>query len=113
MVPFYNLSDVGLDLNANIIPRSEILQLFDSRCVRYPSLDNIFQSLRKEIGTITTSEQIHKSLNDAERQVHESTRTINKEPQYNTWVFSDMKSILIKEGFAVQREIFNKEMNLQ
>ena len=92
---------------AYLSTRNLLLELFDTRCIRYPPLENIFKAMRKSIGAIVTAEHLHI---DAERQKHDCTRNINREPQYNTWVFSDIQAILIKDGFAVQPEYPNKEI---
>ena len=93
-----------------MVPRNLLLELFDNRCIRYPSFDNIFKAMKAKIGTIATAEHLHKWFSDAECQIYECTRIINREPQYNTWVFSDIKSMLIRDGFAVEPEYPNKEI---
>ena len=103
VVPLYSLIDVGLDFNENIVLRNLLLELFDTRCIRYPPLENIFKVMRESIGAIVTAEHLHICLSDRNMIVLET-------PQYNTWVFSDIQAILIKDEFAVQPEYPNKEI---
>ena len=86
VLPYADLAEFGLDLNTdirNVISRDELLRMFDNRCIRYPLVNDIFQTLREKIRAMASFDEVHKCLIDAERQVNNYTKTIDKRPQYN------------------------------
>lgn len=115
VLPYADLAEFSLntDLDTdirNVISRYELLRIFDNRCIRYPLVNDVFQTLREEIKTMASFDEVQKYLIDAEHRMNNYTKTIDKEPQYNSWVFSDIQSTLIRSRFGVEAEYPNKDI---
>ena len=115
----FSEADLGLSVSSSkMYMGPEFVQLFNSKVIMAQQVLNFMKDMRDKVmtsittNTIDIAQSLLSIINDVEETTRNTSMKVDKEIQFNEWLFAKLDSLLSPQGFTVRRSKLNKDIML-